>query len=36
MNEKERMKNKKKRKITFESLSIRDGVRKMSIKKRAK
>ena len=27
------MKNKKKRKITFESLSIRDGVRKMSTNK---
>ena len=27
------MKNKKKRKITFENLSTRDGVRKMSTKK---
>ena len=33
MNEKERMKSKKKRKMTFESLSIRDRVRKMSTKK---
>ena len=33
MNEKERMKSKKKRKMTFESLSIRDRVRKMSTNK---